>query len=65
MDRLISMRQPARYGDAVKLLVDLRDLAIRRNRETAFKDRLHMLSEKHEKKTGLLRRLKDVGLTQR
>ncbi len=62
VEGLIATRQGARYRDAVQLLVDLHDLALRKGEEAAFGDRIYGLRERHDRKAGLLRRLEQAGL---
>jgi hypothetical protein len=57
IETLISTKQPARYDEAVKLLVDLRDLAQRRGKNDRFVSRCKELCQKHGKKTNLLRKI--------
>ena len=59
---LISTKQPARYDEAVKLLIDLRDLAARRDDVHSFQVRHRELCEKNSKKPSLLRRMEKSGL---
>ena len=59
---LISTKQPARYDEAVKLLIDLRDLAARQDDVHSFQVRHRELCEKNAKKPSLLRRMEKSGL---
>jgi hypothetical protein len=59
---LISTKQPARYDEAVKLLIDLRDLATRQDDVHSFQVRHRELCEKNAKKPSLLRRMEKSGL---
>jgi hypothetical protein len=59
---LISTKQPARYDEAVKLLIDLRDLAARQDDVHSFQVRHRELCEKNAKKPSLLRRMEKCGL---
>ena len=59
---LISTKQPARYDEAVKLLIDLRDLAARQGDTHSFQSRYRELCEKNAKKPSLLRRMEKSGL---
>jgi hypothetical protein len=63
VDLLISTKQPSRYDDAVKLLCDLRDLALRDSRAPEIEARLLRLCEEHARKPSLLERLRRAGLT--
>ncbi|MBN2321275.1 MAG: hypothetical protein JXR49_19505 [Acidobacteria bacterium] len=59
---LISTKQPAKYDEAVKLLVDLRDLAAHQGDIQSFQLRHRELCEKNAKKPSLLRRMEKSGL---
>jgi hypothetical protein len=59
---LISTKQPARYDEAIKLLIDLRDLAARQDDVHSFQVRHRELCEKNAKKPSLLRRMEKSGL---
>ena len=58
----IQKRQPNEYGKAVTLLTDLRDLAVRQGRETAFQSALGELRRTHAAKESFLRRLTKAKL---
>jgi len=62
VEDLISTTQPARYDEAMKLLVDLHDLAVRQGTVDGFRLRCGDLREKHANKPSLLRRMKMEGL---
>jgi hypothetical protein len=62
VEMLIETKQPNKYEEAVNLLVDLRDLALRRKQEAAFQPALSKLRDAHAAKPSLLRRLRDVDL---
>lgn len=57
VDALIATKQPDRYDEAVKLLCDLRDLALQEGRPEEFEARLLQLREMHAKKPSFIRRL--------
>ena len=61
---LISRRKPTEkeYDEAVKLLVDLRDLHTSNDGTTHFQIRLAALCEEHRNKRQFLRRLNQAGL---
>lgn len=61
VDELIATKQPARYDEAITLLVDLRDLAVRRSKTDEFRLRWLELCEQHAKKPSLLHRMKKAG----
>jgi hypothetical protein len=60
-DLIETKRQPD-YDEAVKLLVDLRDLSKKINKESMFKDKMRSIYEKHSRKPSLVRRLKNAEL---
>ena len=53
----IQKRQPNEYDKAVSLLIDLRDLAVRKQRSSEFQSALDELHQAHAAKQGFLRRL--------
>jgi len=58
---LINTKQPAKYDEAVKLLVDLRDLNKTAGKENIFNAKLQTICEKHRRKSNFLNRLKKGG----
>ena len=62
VDKLIDSKQPAKYDEAVKLLVDLRDLNKKTGTEKAFKQKLKTICESHRRKVSFLNRLQKAGL---
>jgi hypothetical protein len=58
----IQKRHPNEYDKAVTLLTDLRDLAIRQSRVTAFQSALGELRRTHAAKESFLRRLTKAKL---
>jgi len=60
---LIDSKQPAKYDEAVSLLIDLRDLNKTVGKESAFNAKLQKIREKHHRKPTFLDRLKRKGLT--
>ena len=62
VDALIATKQPGKYDDAVTLLKDLRDIAIRAGRQGEVEARLVRLREQHAKKPRLVARLQAAGL---
>jgi len=60
IESLISTKQPARYDEAVRLLVDLRDLAEHRGKAADFLSRYREFCRKHERKASLLRKKYDL-----
>jgi hypothetical protein len=59
---LVQTKQPDKYGLAVSLLVDLRDLAARDGRDAQFRLALASLRGVHSAKPSFLRRLAEAGL---
>lgn len=55
-------RQPREYDKAVGLLIDLRDLAVRKQRVAAFQSALDELRQAHAAKESFLRRLAKAAL---
>jgi hypothetical protein len=62
VDGLIATAEPAKYDDAVSLLVDLRDLAAREGNVDPFTAKLNGLRAQHKTKQALLRRINRAGL---
>lgn len=58
----IQKRQPRAYDQAIRLLIDLRDLAVRQGLETAFKAKIERLRATHIAKTSFLDRLTNAAL---
>ena len=63
VESLIQKAQSKSYDEAVKLLVKLRDLAEYQNRLPVFQERLNQIYEQYSNRSGLKRRLQEVGLT--
>jgi len=63
VDTLIDSKQPAKYDEAVELLVDLRDLNKKTGTEKAFKQKLKTICENHHRKVSFLNRLQKAGLS--
>ena len=61
VDILVATKQPKKYDQAVKLLVDLRDLASR-GKGSGFARRLDALREAHARKPSLIERLTKAGM---
>ena len=59
---LIETKRQADYDEAVKLLVDLRDLGKKINKRMLFNDKMKGIYEKHSRKSSFARRLKNAGL---
>jgi hypothetical protein len=62
IDALIATKQPVRYDQAVKLLCDLREIAVGRGRGDEMDARLRRLCEEHARKPSFLERLRGAGL---
>ena len=62
VEQLIATRRPDLYDQAVELIKDLRDAAVKTGREEAFRTRLASLRLQHAKKGTLLGRLIRAGL---
>jgi len=62
LDDLIATKQPGRYDEAISLLIDLRDVAIRKGKMEECKARVTRLREQHEKKPSFLKRMGKAGL---
>jgi hypothetical protein len=63
VESLIQKAQSKSYDEAVKLLVKLRDLAEYQNRLPVFQERLNRIYEQYSNRSGLKRRLQEIGLT--
>lgn len=64
VESLIQKAQSKSYDEAVKLLVKLRDLAEYQNGLPVFQERLNQIYEQYSNRSGLKRRLQEVGLTE-
>ena len=62
VDEIIDLKQPAKYDEAVNLLVDLRDLYTKTGTEKAFNQKLKTICENHYRKMAFLNRLQKAGL---
>ena len=62
VDELIKLKKAGKYDEAVKLLVDLRDLNKKTGTEKAFNQKLKMICENHSRKWTFLYRLESAGL---
>ena len=59
---IIQTKRPTNYDRGVKLLLDLRDLAVQRKGEGEFKSALEQLRTLHYSKQSFLRRLAKANL---
>jgi hypothetical protein len=62
VNEYINSKQPTKYDEAVKLLVDLRDLNKKTGTEKAYKQKLKTICENHHRKVSFLNRLQTAGL---
>lgn len=62
VERLIAEKQPRSYDQALKVLLDLRDLAARTGKGDNFRQRLDALRAAHARKLTFLDKLKRAGL---
>lgn len=62
VEGLIATKQPKRYDEAVKLLLDLRDLALREEKDDKFLQRMETFRAAHARKPSLLQRLRKADL---
>ena len=62
VDEYIISKQPAKYDEAVSLLVDLRDLNKKTGKDKAFKQKLKTICETHHRKVSFLNRLQKADL---
>jgi hypothetical protein len=60
---LIDSKQPAKYDEAIKLLVDLRDFNKKNGTEKVFKQKLKAICANHYRKVGFLNRLQKADLS--
>ncbi|RLC74869.1 MAG: hypothetical protein DRJ03_31210 [Chloroflexi bacterium] len=63
VDALIQQGQAKPYNEAVQLLKKLRDLAEHRRQTVAFQTRLNRIYSEYSRRSSLMRRLRDAGLT--
>ncbi len=61
VEGLVSTKQPKNYDQAVRILVDLRDLAAR-GKGGDFRLRIEVLRQNHARKPSFIERLRKVGL---
>jgi hypothetical protein len=63
VDRLIAMKQPKRYDEALVHLVDLHDLAVSQGALPEFQQRIQVLKQQYSTRPALMSRLRSAGLT--
>jgi hypothetical protein len=62
VNQLIATKQPSRYDETMRLLIDLRDVANRKGKIKEFMRQITLLRIQHEKKSSFLKRLGKAGL---
>lgn len=62
VDQLIATRQPKKYGEAIALLCDLRELAVRDGKAREIMACLQRIQMQHEGKSTFINRLRKAGL---
>ena len=62
VDEYIVLKQAAKYDEAVKLLVDLRDINKMTGTEKTFNRKFKTICENHHRKVSFLNRLQKAGL---
>ncbi|MDU9048851.1 MAG: hypothetical protein Q3M30_08355 [Candidatus Electrothrix sp. Rat3] len=62
VNALILTRNPKNYDEAIKLLIDLKDLAKKNNVTSLFKSKLMTIQEEHRRKPSFIRRLDSANL---
>lgn len=62
VDQLIATKQPKKYDEAVTLLGDLRELAVRARKDHEVLGRLRHIQMQHEGKPSFISRLRKAGL---
>jgi hypothetical protein len=64
VDALIQKKQTKAYDEAVQLLLKLQELAVYKEQESVFQERLNQIYEQYRRRPGLLSRLRDADLQQ-
>jgi len=62
VDALVLTKKPKDYDEAVRLLVDLRDLGKRNKKSSQFKAKLKEIRTEHNRKPSLMSRIDSAGL---
>ena len=62
VESLVQKPQAQTYEQAVKLLVQLRDLANHQNQNAAFQERIAQIYEKYSKRKGLIERMRKAKI---
>jgi hypothetical protein len=63
VNALISGRRPGDYDQALQLLLDLGELVTKRSEKLLFNSRLEKLRREHQRKSSMMKRLDEAGLT--
>lgn len=64
VNALIEKKQTKAYDEAVQILLKLQELAVYKEQESVFQDRLNQIYEQYRRRPGLLSRLRDADLQQ-
>lgn len=62
VDVLILTKKPKDYDEAVRLLIDLKDLAKKANTTSLFKSKLMAIRENHSRKSSFINRIDSATL---
>ena len=62
VDSLILTKKPKDYDEAVRLLIDLKDLAKNNNMNSLFKSKLKAIRENHSRKSSFINRIDSANL---
>ncbi len=62
VDSLILTKKPKDYDEAVRLLIDLKDLAKKNNTTYLFKSKLMAIRENHSRKSSFINRIDSANL---
>lgn len=62
LEKLLQQKRAATYDEATKLLVELRDMSVYKQRENKFKERFNAIREKYGKSVALMERFRRAGL---
>ena len=57
VDTLILTKKPKAYDEAIRLLIDLKDLAKKNNTTSLFKSKLMTIRENHSRKSSFINRI--------
>lgn len=62
VEKLLQQKRGSTYDEATKLLVELRDMSVYKQRENKYSERLNMIREKYGKSVALMERFRRTGL---